>query len=247
MYRAGEDDAGTRLCLVVAGEGVHYVPASGPAFSPPAGRLLVRDVTDEQAIEVRRRTWRIALQLPSSGLRVTPGELEEVLAQQVPWQEWQSSFLANFCRSMLSLHAVEHSIPSTGFDQLVTGAAEFVIRSSLDGERELSASSLRRALARDYIALHVSDPGLSPEAAAGDQGITLRQLARCFAAEGTTVSAEIKRIRLERAQQFLLAHAGQRKISMADVARMHGFSSLSHFSRSFVEAYDVPPSQLLKP
>ena len=241
----GNGAAGPHLCFALSGEGVHHVLPSGPALSPAAGQLVV--VGTEHVAEVRRRTWRAGLLVPVSALRVTRGELEQVLAQEVTWHEWQSSFLAGFCRSVLAVGSGPHAVPGHHLDQLAAGAAEFIVRSAVDGDRELSASALRRARARGHIALHASEPDLSPAAVAAEQGITLRQLARCFAEEGTTVSAEIKRIRLERARTFLLAHAGQGRISLAEVARRNGFSSLSHFSRSFAEAYGVPPSQLLRP
>ena len=239
--------AGAQLRFVVSGEGVRHVPARGPAFSPAAGQLVVLDGSAERVVEVRRRTWRVGLQVPAFALRCTAAEVEQLLAGEVRWQDWHASFLTGFCRGLLSLDPGSPAIPSGTLAGLVAGAAEFIVRSTFDDDRETSASALRRARARDYIARRLHDPRLAPPDVAADQGITLRQLARCFAEEWTTVSAEIKRIRLEHARHFLLAHAGEGRIPLADVARRHGFSSLSHFSRSFAEAYGVPPSRLLEP
>lgn len=237
--------AGTgMLRLGLAGDGVHYIPVSGVTTTPPAGCLFVADAAEHE-VEVRQRSWRIALQLPAAALRLTADEVERVVAQEIRWQRWHASFLANFSKTLLSSVTTADGLARRDLDLLLAGVAEFIIRSGLGDDRDSSASALRRARARDYIALHLSDPGLRPEAVASHQDVTVRHLARCFAEEETTVSAEIKRIRLERAREHLLAQQDDdRRASLTEVARRHGFASLSHFSRSFADAFGLPPSEL---
>lgn len=240
LMRCSADAMTLRLGL--AGEGVHYIPAHG-ATATPAGRLFVAKATEHE-VEVRQRSWRIALQLPATALRLTPDEIARVVAQEVHWQEWQASFLAGFSKALLCSTAAAPGVARRDLDLLLAGVAEFIVRSGLGEDRESSASALRRARARDYISLHMGDPGLRPGAVASHQGVTVRHLSRCFAEESTTVSAEIKRIRLERARDHLLARQDDHRVSLTEVARRHGFSSLSHFSRSFAEAFGLPPSEL---
>lgn len=102
----------------------------------------------------------------------------------------------------------------------------------------------RLAQAKQYMRARLDDPELKPLQVARDMGMSLRSLARLFATEGLTPSRWLWNERLAQARQLLQADNARR---VTDVALACGFTSFSHFSRVFRQAYDVPPSALLKP
>ncbi|MGE3290602.1 MAG: GlxA family transcriptional regulator [Geminicoccaceae bacterium] len=79
---------------------------------------------------------------------------------------------------------------------------------------------------------------LSRAAVAQTAGVGVRHLDRLFAAElGTTWHAAYLKLRLAQAARLLR----QSPLSLAQIAFATGFSSASHFSRAFREAFGCPP------
>ena len=79
----------------------------------------------------------------------------------------------------------------------------------------------------------------TPQELAAAAGVSTRQLERLFRSElGRTPGAHYLLLRLERARQL----ARQTDLSLAEIAAACGFSSTSHFSRSYRNSFGLPPS-----
>lgn len=100
----------------------------------------------------------------------------------------------------------------------------------------------RLADARQSMRARLDDPELTPSQVARDLGMSLRSLARLFAAEGSTPSRWLWNERLNLARRLLEVDGTQR---VTDVALACGFTSFSHFSRAFRKAHGMAPSALL--
>lgn len=94
---------------------------------------------------------------------------------------------------------------------------------------------------REYIEANLSDPLLSPASIAAAHFISTRHLHNVFHESGTTVASWIRTQRLEGARRDLRdpLHAGK---SVGAVAARWGFLDAAHFSRTFRDAFGVPPS-----
>lgn len=114
-----------------------------------------------------------------------------------------------------------------------------VLGGAADGETGLVAA------ARNHIELNITDPGLNTARVAAAVGISERQLGRLFAESDTTVGRYILAKRLELARQ-VLSDPEQAGLSVAEVGRRFGFSSQSHFGRTFRERFDCTPLQWRK-
>jgi AraC-like DNA-binding protein len=95
---------------------------------------------------------------------------------------------------------------------------------------------------KDYIELHLREPGLGPARIARAHFISTRYLHKLFEPEGTTVAAYIRALRLEGARRDLAdpALAGQ---SIAALAASWGFADPARFSRAFRAVYGCSPTE----
>jgi AraC-like DNA-binding protein len=94
----------------------------------------------------------------------------------------------------------------------------------------------------EWLEAHLQDPDLSPGTIAAANFISTRRLHELFRDGGTTVSAWVRRRRLERSRRDLENPrlAGE---TIAAVARRWGFVDPAHFSRSFRAEFGVSPRQ----
>ncbi|QKV91515.1 helix-turn-helix domain-containing protein [Streptomyces sp. NA02950] len=91
-----------------------------------------------------------------------------------------------------------------------------------------------------FIHRHLGDPRLTPERIAAAHHISARSLHRLFQGQGLTVSAFIRRQRLERARRDLAdPRLGDRPIHA--IAARCGFPRPADFTRAFRAEYGIPP------
>ena len=109
----------------------------------------------------------------------------------------------------------------------------------MEGKYDLIRLSPKLAEAIDLMQNNIEDP-LSPQEVASHVGVSLRQLERLFKKyRGTTPQRYYLRLRLENARQLLL-YTSQ---SGLDVAIASGFSSHSHFIKSYRDVYGRTPRE----
>jgi AraC-like DNA-binding protein len=112
------------------------------------------------------------------------------------------------------------------------------------GESGLGAvTQARLNAALDYIAAHFHEPGLNVADAARQQRISPRYLQRLIETTGTTFTARVTELRLQRAFALLTEARDARRIS--DNALQAGFSDISHFNRLFRTRFGGSPSGIL--
>jgi AraC-like DNA-binding protein len=92
------------------------------------------------------------------------------------------------------------------------------------------------------IETRVVDPSLRPANAAAAAGLSVRYANTLLASEGSSLERYIWTRRLERGRRLLL-DCGQGHRSIADIAYACGFSTPSHFTRRFKEAFGITPGE----
>jgi AraC-like DNA-binding protein len=108
-----------------------------------------------------------------------------------------------------------------------------------DGLSAVAAARLAAALG--HIAESFTQPDLALATVARRQGISPRYLQRLLEASGTSFTARVNELRLQRACALLTEpHRRGRRIS--DVALQAGFSDISHFNRLFRFRFGDSPS-----
>ncbi|WP_405054207.1 helix-turn-helix transcriptional regulator [Telmatospirillum sp.] len=94
--------------------------------------------------------------------------------------------------------------------------------------------------ARLFLRHHLQDPGCTPEALAIGLGISKRSVHILFAEAGSSFSAELMGVRLDRARDYL-ADRHRDTMSVAEIGFLTGFSSPSHFIRCFRRRFGMTP------
>lgn len=133
---------------------------------------------------------------------------------------------------------VASRLGASALDMLVTAAG-----ADADLESAPAAPRDRLAEAKRFMRAHLDDPALDLARIARSQDMAPRTLYRLFAAEGTTPIRWLWRQRLSAS----FAALSEGKIAkVTDAALSHGFSDVSHFSRSFKAAFGHAPGVLAR-
>ena len=107
---------------------------------------------------------------------------------------------------------------------------------ALMGGQDRSPTSAYLAAARRYVDARLADTSLSAGSIAWAVGISPRHLSRTFASAGTTVPQYVLGRRLAAANAILHRREAS-SMTIAEVAQRCGFTSVSHFSKSFAAQF----------
>jgi transcriptional regulator GlxA family with amidase domain len=165
--------------------------------------------------------------LPVSGDRIRRGGFR-LLPQGAPISKLAAQYLSSFSDSVQDLPPAELDAAIAAFDLLVAASLGDTPALQRDEGRALNAA--RVVMARGYIERNVDNTSLAPEHVAAHLGVSARQVHRIFAREGTSVTLELRRLRVRRAQALL---ARQPLRAVTDIALSCGFDSLATFYRCF--------------
>lgn len=121
--------------------------------------------------------------------------------------------------------------------------AQLLRQSLMERAGKPTSLTLREALRdriRTYIQRNLRDPDLSIDRIAAALRCSKRNLHKAFSNDGATISDSIWRLRLEHCRRDLASPACAWK-SITEIAYSWGFSSATHFSKAFREAYGISP------
>ncbi|WP_329315011.1 helix-turn-helix domain-containing protein [Streptomyces sp. NBC_01278] len=207
-------------------------------FCDPARRHLLQFGEDCQMIFFR---------VPRCYLGVTESELNQVLGVPVRGGEGIGALTSDFLTALAAKAEFRRSAIGDRRARTAVHLLSVLVMELLDAdttdEADDASGAVNEMLSRihGYIEEHLMDPGLSPESIARAHHISVRYLQKLFQNDGSTVSQWVRQRRLE----FCRLELGRsnRRITMAAVAHRWGFSSPSHFSRTFRGAYGMSPSE----
>ncbi len=103
------------------------------------------------------------------------------------------------------------------------------------------AAKLRQV--KDHIALHLSEPDLTPARVAAAMKISVRQLHLLFEPTGTSFAEHVLRRRLEECRAILESPSSGGR-SVTDIAYAWGFNSLASFYRAFGQRFGMSPGMV---
>ncbi|MFF1907753.1 helix-turn-helix domain-containing protein [Kitasatospora sp. NPDC058218] len=187
----------------------------------------------------------VVLHLPKALVPVPEAELDQLLARALPAGNGMGRILAD--------HLVSVAREAPGLDEAdrrrlgVTSLdlASGLLASRAAAQRCLPAETRHRMLLSRidlFVRSQLADPGLDPGAIAGHHHISVRLLHQLFRGRGETVSAVIRRLRLERCRTDL-ADPRLQAVPVHAIGARWGLAGPDRFSRSFRAAYGVPPGE----
>jgi AraC-like DNA-binding protein len=232
--RAGASPTDHLLFYRIGQGGSWFRNERGEQFLTRAGSIVVgSQASPYTAAAAAGRDWRFrtvrvaADRLPASGDRIRRGGFR-MLQDESPLSRLVAQYLQSFSDAAPQMSAAEIEAAMAALDVLVAASLGDTTALLQDDGRALSAA--RMVAARNFIQSCLDDPRLTPELVAGHVGVSVRQLHRIFACEGTSVSLEVRRLRVGRAQAMLARDPAR---AVTDIALSCGFDSLATFYRCF--------------
>lgn len=183
--------------------------------------------------------------LPRDVLGLFPERVARMTATRIAGDEGIAWALAPFLERLADLVirdelAEAHDRVVESVVDLVESLCVHAIGDEPGAARQSRAELLLRA--RAYAEASLGDPLLSPADVAAATHVSKRYLHRLFEAEGVTVSAWIRRRRLEGCRRDL-ADPARRRETVTSIGARWGLSNPAHLSRLFRDAYGVSPTE----
>ncbi|MFD9483269.1 helix-turn-helix domain-containing protein [Streptomyces sp. NPDC059991] len=207
-------------------------------FCDPARRHLLRFGDDCQMVFFR---------IPRCYLGVTEPELNQVVGVPVRGGEGLGALVSDFLSALAAEAEFRRSTVGDRLARTAVHLLSVLVVELLESDTADAAADASRggsemlSRIRAFVEEHLMDPDLSPESIARAHHISVRYLHKLFQNDGTTVSQWVRRRRLESCRIEL--GRSNRRFTVAAVANRWGFSSPSHFSRTFRGAYGMSPSE----
>jgi AraC-like DNA-binding protein len=207
------------------------------------GDVAVYDTTRPYELLFAQDYQQQVLMLPRQLLSVRPRDLTDVTARRVSGSTGMGAVLSPFLAS-LARHILAGDLqPSMEVCDAVVDLVSATCRSTADSVGAVPHTAQQAMLlrVRTYIDQRLGDPSLDPAAVAAAHHMSVRYLQKLFQAEGTTVSAWIRRRRLERCLRDLRDERLRAIPTCAIGARM-GYTDPANFARAFRREFGRPPS-----
>jgi AraC-like DNA-binding protein len=203
------------------------------------GHMAFHDARRPFRIVLPRRQRARILMLPRALLRLEEGQLSALTATVVDEAtEGAAALLLPLLCGLVD--EISRATP-TRREQLARVAVQVLATLATEQVGKRPAPGLWERITASVEA-RLGEPGLGPQDIADQNGISLRYLHRLFQLHSTTVNAWVRTRRLEAARREL-AGLGAAHRSIAAVAARWGFTSPSHFSRTFRDTYGMSPVQ----
>ncbi|MFF8833259.1 helix-turn-helix domain-containing protein [Streptomyces sp. NPDC015131] len=247
------EDGGDCLYLGMHVQGRITLVRDGSRRELAPGDLVFHDPARPGLLHFGDGARMTFFRVPRRQLGATGPELDRVVGIPAPGRHGLGALVSDFLSALaakaefrrstvgdrLSRTAV-HLLSVLVVELLATATATATDREPAPAASP-SAGADMLARIRAYIEEHLMDPQLSPVSIARAHFISVRYLHKLFQQDGTTVSQWIRRRRLE-ACRTDLSRTG-RRLTVAAVAHRWGFTSPSHFSRTFKGAYGMSPRE----
>lgn len=185
----------------------------------------------------------VLLQFPKQLLPLPEAKVTGLLAETLPGTQGVGRLFAQFLSTLADDHMTYTQRDAARLGNTALDLATAVLAHRLDGDHapSLSAPGVLFLRITSHIEQHLHAPDLQPATIAAAHGISLRYLHRIFQKNGVSVSAYIKRRRLERCRRDL-ADPALSHLTVHSIASRWGFPRPADFTRAFRNAVGVPPT-----
>ncbi|WP_433556083.1 helix-turn-helix domain-containing protein [Pseudonocardia xinjiangensis] len=202
------------------------------------GQFVVRLNDLSWKFGIGPRTTAKVLILPTGDFRPLLGSRQIVGALHTPETRLLMAHIGMIDTVLAELSPAGIRAARDALIELVRG----VIEHGVDGAEPALASALVQA-ARRLAENRLTDRELSPQVVARELNVSVRTLQRAFAVDEESVTAFIRRRRLEQARHDL---ATTDKMTVSELAARWHYADTSHFIRTFRRHYGETPAQFAR-
>lgn len=227
-------------CLLLQLSGDALIAQGGAEVQLAPGDLTLVDGTRPVRFSFSERYRHLALRLARPGVAARLGGRIPV-GRLLKGEDAVPDIMRGM---MLSLARGAGTLPPDQTRKLLGSLVDVLGVALADSEMvdvETQAET-RLTIIQRYIETHLSDPALTPQRIARANAVSKRQLYRLFEPQGYTPARWLLERRLERCREALLSQQFARQ-SIGDIALAHGFTSFSHFSRSYKQRFGITPRE----
>jgi AraC-like DNA-binding protein len=226
--------------LIVNLEGTAAVSQLGKDVTLGPGDAIAV-LTDEPG--VLTCTSQLGLMLPRAALAERVANIEDAAMRVIPRAVTPLKLLVGY----LALVRQEAMVGASDLRQAIASHIHDLVALAINANEDtwqaglgaLAAARLAAAVAE--IAKSFTDPALTLAALARRQGVSPRYLQRLLETSGTSFTARVQELRLQRAFALLSKpQADGRRIS--DIARQAGFADVENFNRLFRARFGDTPT-----
>ncbi|MEQ8266567.1 MAG: helix-turn-helix domain-containing protein [Parvibaculum sp.] len=209
------------------------------------GDFALYDVTRPYELQFEEDFEQLVVQLPRNQILSRLFDADGLVAVGVSGQ----SGLGRLASTLIVQTASQlDCLDAPGLAQAQSSALDLVAHALANGrnvsvERQSESRQLILRRILNYIEENLSNPGLSCERVAVENGVSERYLRKLFQAKGHGVSEWLWLRRLERARQDI-ADPLLRHRSITSIAYDWGFKDTGHFSRAFKARFGTTPSSI---
>ncbi|WP_284260799.1 helix-turn-helix transcriptional regulator [Bradyrhizobium iriomotense] len=184
-----------------------------------------------------------ALVIPRAELAARLSNIDEPTMRPIPREQTTLRLVRSYMRPLWDeLRLATSDLRSLVATHVHDLAAMMLSRDRLSGETNASAVvAIRLAAVLEYIAAHFDDPELNLETVAHSQGVSPRYLQRLLETSGSSFTAQVNELRLQRAFALLTDPVASPRL-ISDIALEAGFSDISYFNRSFHSRFGESPT-----
>jgi AraC-like DNA-binding protein len=178
-------------------------------------------------------------------MALAPG-LEDAYNKVIPEQNEALGLLFSYLKVLSGQQAastpeLQHTVVTHIYDLAALALGASRDTAELAKERGLRAARLRAI--KEYIELHLSEPGLSLESVALRNRVSPRYIQKLFELEGTSFSEFVRSRRLARTYR-MLQDPRQVHLNISTIAYGCGFGDVTAFNRAFRRHYGAAPTDV---
>jgi AraC family transcriptional activator of tynA and feaB len=232
-----------RFRVLLSAQGRLHLQHLGREAILEQGDFALLDDAAPYRIMFRERNSAICLGVTPSTLRAylpTPSGLCGIgMSASAPMNSIVSGMLRGLSDQVLQgLPTEQGEVLAKNLLQVMASA--YSLEHGCRGERSVVAAA-RYTEIKQYIEMHLRNPELGPTPIARAVGVSRRYVRLLFAAEQDSVTAYIRRRRLEECAWELAQPLWQGR-SITATASDWGFRSMAHFTRAFKDRYGSTPT-----
>jgi AraC-type DNA-binding domain-containing proteins len=234
-----QDDRGF-LKVVFQMEGSTWFEQAGRKTLLQPGEWSIYDTMKSYTVSNTSDIEQLVLLVPREKVLAAHLNPDELLVQRYDGRAGIGRLAGELMHK--ALDEIESCSPESA-ETIGEAVAQLLRQSLMERAGRPTSLTLREALRdriRTYILRNLRDPDLSIDRIAAALRCSKRNLHKAFSNDGATISDTIWRLRLEHCRRDLVSPACAWK-SITEIAFSWGFSSATHFSKAFKDAYGMSP------